>query len=747
MARALRDFIIMGAVWAIYSPNAVVAGPVLSGYCLKAGLTDSQIAFLVSLTGLMGASQLLSYFFTRRFRDKRRMMVGLGVWEITFVSLVVVAGLKLPEAYRLYGIGGLLVLGLLFGHAVMPAWTSWMSNIIPGDIRSSYIGRKMFIISGVGVVYLLLAGRFLDVVPWPLNFLLVFAVGWLGGIGGYLVALVTPYPHMEEPERGTIRSLLQPLRESAFVRLGLFLVAWLTAGMMSGAFYSVYMLRYLGLSYSLVALFTNIQLLAMMLGYRLWGIVAQKFGNKPVIQLLAVPRVIVALLWALTTPGNYWIMLVSAMALGGLCGSGLSVTTSSLMFKTVPQGKDVSGYMVIWTLFNTVGVALGPFLAGLLQNSLGDQQLQVLGTGVSSMQVVFAISAAALLVPVVLSWLLQETEVASPVYVLGQFRGNLFSFAYNFALYGAAKADETRAGRLRALGRSRSPLAVSALLRGLQDTSPTVRQGAVEGLGESGLPEGFDPLLRTLEDEESDVRSLAAEAIGKLRKPEGVHPLIRTLHDEDIRLRNSAALALGEIGSAQAQEALYQALLEPFDRHTFATLVDAASRTGDLRIIEPAFQHLPKLRSPVVRMQVLNAVGRVIGERNHFYRLRIADRLGRAALVERMMARIVRLFRAVKRGTVEQRTEMQGLSTEIAVAAANDDYATFRPLCQRLASVVLGVEDALPVVYAGARSVLLYLQAADETKLEDEGLVFLTIALTSIARHLAPRPRQPAGPH
>jgi len=60
-----------------------------------------------------------------------------------------------------------------------------------------------------------------------------------------------------------------------------------------------------------------------------------------------------------------------------------------------------------------------------------------------------------------------------------------------------------------------------------------------------------------------------------------------------------------------------------------------------------------------------------------------------------------------------------------------------RSLCEELASVVLSIPDALPVVYAGAHGMLMYLQEIDETRLEDEGLVFLTVALTSIARHLA----------
>jgi hypothetical protein len=65
-----------------------------------------------------------------------------------------------------------------------------------------------------------------------------------------------------------------------------------------------------------------------------------------------------------------------------------------------------------------------------------------------------------------------------------------------------------------------------------------------------------------------------------------------------------------------------------------------------------------------------------------------------------------------------------------------------RQLCESVASVALGVEGAMPVVYAAARSMHLYLSDREEHR--EEALVFLTVSLTSMARHMAMRPRRPA---
>jgi len=216
--------------------------------------------------------------------------------------------------------------------------------------------------------------------------------------------------------------------------------------------------------------------------------------------------------------------------------------------------------------------------------------------------------------------------------------------------------------------------------------------------------------------------------------------LIQALYDDDLRLRNSAAMALGEIGGREARDALYYALTAGFDRRTFPTLVDAASRTGDLRLVEPAMEHLHDLASPVLRMQVLNAVGRVLGERNHFYRLRLADELGRASLVEKMMARIIRLAKAVKLGDEKQRAKLQALAQDVSQAAATDDYRSLVRACKELATTTLALEGAREVSQAAARALLLYLSHHDDLP-EGEALIFLTICLTSLLRHMVAQSR------
>jgi hypothetical protein len=286
------------------------------------------------------------------------------------------------------------------------------------------------------------------------------------------------------------------------------------------------------------------------------------------------------------------------------------------------------------------------------------------------------------------------------------------------------------------MGRSHTPLAVDKLVDALEDLSPRVRSEAARSLGEVGRDEAVEPLVETLHDDESDIRPEAAAALGKIGAAGSVEALVAALDDEDPRVRQSAALALGEIGGERAETALWERLSGGFHKSTFAAVVDGASRLGDQRIVDPALEHLPKFRTPVLRMQIINAVCRVLGEPRHFYRLLMADRLTRAGLFEGMTGRVVRLL---EQAPVPARTELPlvRLARLFRDAIARDDYLAAAEHARKLAAVASHDERMPEVSRAAARAVMAYLRSATDELMPDEGAIFLVVCLTSLARYLA----------
>lgn len=744
-AHALRHFTIATSMWGVYGPNAIVTGSVLTGFALSVGVRESQIAFLAAITGLVGLSQILTFYWTRRVANKRRLCVALGVCEITLASFpVIVCPLLAPEL-RFPVMAALLFAAYCLGHTVSPMFANWMANVIPEGIRATYTGRRMFITTLVSAAYLFAASQWLDIGPGSVRFYVVYGVGWTAGVLGYVLVALTPFPDMVvEPPVGYARSLLEPLRHRPLLVLVLFMGTWTLAMSVGGPFYSVYMLRYLKLSYMSIALYTNIALVAMLLGFRAVGPLAERFGCKPIAKLLIVPAALVPLLWAMAGEPLWPVLIPVACALAGFAVAGIQVAGSALLYKMVPTGRESSVFFAVITGFTAMGAAAGALAGGLLKGALGDT-LVVLGPfTLAPPQVVFLVSAGVYLVPVGLVHLLDEPEAETAVGILGKFRGNVLGLAYNYVLFNLARESRTRASALRGMAKSHSPLVVDRLADSLNDVSPEVRHEAAIGLGEAKAKTAVPRLVEHLSDEGSDIRAEAAEALGLIGDPQTIEPLRRALAAPEARLRCSAAIALGEIGGAAARDLLIESLNGDFDRALFPALVDAAGRTGDLRMVEPAMRHLPRFGSPVVRMQIINGVCRALGERSHFYKLFSRHGIERTGLTEPMMKRIVRLFRRAPGLDHERTRELGGLAKAVSDAIADDRLTDMSIHASALAQHVLATCPADGVVGAGAHAVSDYVAHVPPERLGDEAMVFTVVALTSIARHLGRQPLEGA---
>jgi len=740
-AHALRHFIISGSLWSVYGPNAVVTGSVFTGFALSVGVRESQIAFLAALTGFVGVSQALTFYWTRRVANKRRFCVALGFGEITAASLPAVVCLLLPTHLRFGAVAGLLLLAYGLGHTVSPVFANWMANVVPDDARATYTARRMFTITFVSAAYLLLASRWLDLTSGNVRFLVVYGVGWLAGVLGYVMVGLTPFPPMVvEPTAGYGRTLLVPLRERSFALLVAFMATWTLAMSVAGPFYSVYMLDYLKLTYTRIAVYTNVTLVSMLAGYQVVGPLAERFGCKPIAKILIIPAMSVPVLWMLSGRATYPLLVPLACLLSGFSVAGLQVAGSALLYQMVPPSRENSAFFAVLTGFTAFGASVGAASAGALRGWLGKSIVSLGPLELTPPQYVFLISGCVYLVPVLASHFLVEPEAETAVGMLGKLRGNLLGLAYNYVLFSLARESRTRAHALRGMARSRVPLVVPKLSASLTDESPEVRQEAALGLGEAKAVDAVPQLVRHLADEGSDVRAEAAQALGQIGDPSTIEPLRQALHDPDARLRCSAALALGEIGGADAQDLLMETLRGPLDRALFPALVDAAGRAGDLRTVSPGLACLPHFDSPVIRMQIINGVCRALGEKNHFYRLVHRHGVGRSSMTEQMMRRIVRLLHRAPGLSPAEQTELAGEARQAAGAIERDDFGAMAEHARTLAGRVKQLPHAGEVAQAAASAVRAYVDQVSLDRLRDEGAVFVVIALTSLARHIARRP-------
>ena len=113
-------------------------------------------------------------------------------------------------------------------------------------------------------------------------------------------------PHQGHHEtRDRNENPLIAFRNKPFTRLTIFFLTWNFALGIAGPFYSVYMLNYLKISYTYVAIFNSIFMIVMVLGYKIMGGLVDRYGSRALLNILVPPTMITPVLWTFSSPDMF----------------------------------------------------------------------------------------------------------------------------------------------------------------------------------------------------------------------------------------------------------------------------------------------------------------------------------------------------------------------------------------------------------------------------------------------------------
>ena len=647
----MRRLLVNGAFWGAYGQLAIITGPVFTGLALWMGLRASDIALVASIAAFAGLAQPFSFLIAAKMRNQKRFIIVLGLLEITLMCCVVLVPFFLGTGRLRFTLAALAALGgTLCGNLVAPLFNSWFSTILPEESRARMMGKRLILVNIAAMAVGYAAGQIIDFTGgshW--GFAVPYVMAWLVGAGGYFVLLRIPFPSILKVE-GDIslnRALILPLKHRQFRNLLIFYLTLVLAALIADPFYNVFMIRDLGISYATIGILNVVVLSIGVMGYRLWGSVAARFGSKPVLGLLMIPRMILPLLWFILSPANYHLYIYLIMIANGLVFSGLNVAINTLLFGSIPESGDKAAYFAVWAVTSSLVNALSTAVGGMISRSLADFHFAIGRLDIGNIKVTFLLSGILMIVPAILWRRVHDTDAKPVIALIGQMlRGNPVAYAYNAFLFSRTRASSVRARAVRAMGRSGSPMAVDRLARAMADSDPVVREHAVLGLGDSKSAEAVDHLTRALTDEESELRAEAAASLGRLRHPSAVDALLRAVDSPDIRVAISAARALGDIGGEAARERLFGRISSgKAPKSLLPTLIESSSLLGDLRVVRPAMEAVRLFESPVVRLQLLNAVCRGMGGRTVFYTLLSLDDYDLADRLDQMLQTMIRRFK------------------------------------------------------------------------------------------------------
>ena len=364
----------------------LTGGVFMTAFAIKLGASNVVIGLLAAIGPLSQLLQLPSIFLIEKIRNRRAItVIAAGLSRVCWLVIVLV-----PFVFG-GGVGLAVLLVMLvmisgFGAVSGCSWNSWMRDLIPEGVLGVFFSRRMRIAVGVGIALNVLAALYLDY--WKkclpahelVGYSILFFAGFLFGAAGICFLYKTPelrMPAQAEKQR-IFTLLLKPYRDENFRKLIGFLCSWNFAVNLAGPFFTVYMLKRLGLSMSFIIGLSIVSQIMNFIFLKIWGKFTDRFSNKSVLTISGPLFMISILAWTFTTmPEKYFLtipLLVVIHIIMGLSSAGVSLASGNISLKLAPKGEGTV-YLATNTIVNSVAAGIAPILGGLCADFFAGREL------------------------------------------------------------------------------------------------------------------------------------------------------------------------------------------------------------------------------------------------------------------------------------------------------------------------------------------------------------------------------------
>ncbi len=351
---------------AFYNVMAGFTDYFINPFAIALGIGNFAIGLIRSFPPLLIAlSQPFGLRLSSLFRTRKKFVMASVFLQAA--SLLVL--ICIPYLFR--G-NSELVLMLVFslysilGPLANPIWTSWMADLVPERIRGTYFGNRN-VVGGIATIASIIAGGALLMLFGKdvfLGFAVLFTLASISRMLSY-----ASLSEIDEPQQKSFEYRIDVfgfLKEIRYNDFGIFLLYYsllIFATAIAGFFFSVYLIRDLGLGYEKFAFIEGFFALSMLLSNRYWGRIIDQFGNKLVLSVCGLLVPFIPILW-LTTKNPGLILLFEVFS--GFAWGGLNLALFNYTIGYGSLRNKTAQYTANFNFFQGIAVFLGAILGAFL---------------------------------------------------------------------------------------------------------------------------------------------------------------------------------------------------------------------------------------------------------------------------------------------------------------------------------------------------------------------------------------------
>jgi MFS family permease len=377
---SLKASTLDGIFAAVFSNTT--SGVLLTSFLLELGAQPFEIGLLAAIPLLANLLQPIGAHWSEQTHSRHWFCAWIyaparSLWLLLIIGIFLLGQGKIEPQVLMWGTMAIALLSSGYGALGSAPWLSWMAQIVPCRLRGRYFGFRNS------------AANLTNLISIPL---LGLGIGhWMGGaIEGYGIALglgmvagmvslgfqgwmvdVDPQERraLQEKEEDTMG---EASRNGNFLRFLLYYGTWMFAVNLSAPFFNLYLLDNLHLDLAQVTLYNSLMAAANLLMLMLWGRLADRVGNRPILLGVGMAMAWVPLLWWGVNGGEWsvWLGIPLLHLLMGGTGAAIDLCGNNVQMSVAPQQNQSTYFGVVAAIAGVSG-AIGTMAGGFLAESVG----------------------------------------------------------------------------------------------------------------------------------------------------------------------------------------------------------------------------------------------------------------------------------------------------------------------------------------------------------------------------------------
>ncbi|MBS7566581.1 MFS transporter [Mucilaginibacter sp. Bleaf8] len=359
-------------------------GAFITAMALHLGASNFQIGLLASLPILTNIFQLFSIWLVQRYNNRRAVaVVGsfLGRFPMLFAAF-------LPFMFST-AMGLKLLLVILFAHYFFgsiagASWNAWVKDLIPENGLGAFFSHRTRLVTILSAVLSLFVSFTIDYVKahyidhLTLTYYAIFVLGGIIGLVGVIWLSRAPEPMPIPVKENVFAQFKKPLGDKNFRNLLKFNAAWAFALNLAVPFFTVFIMKTIGLSLSYVIGFTMLAQASNILTIKKVGRLTDRYSNKTLIHICAPVYIVCILAWtyaAMPESKLYSVLILAVISVvSGVATGGIALALNNIGMKLAPR-REAMAYMSSLNMVVAFFSAISPIIGGLLADFFATYQL------------------------------------------------------------------------------------------------------------------------------------------------------------------------------------------------------------------------------------------------------------------------------------------------------------------------------------------------------------------------------------